>query len=151
MDVINIIASVASIVGAVIAIWQAMSAKSAAEIAVDAKKEVLNKKTAIEFHSLLSKAKEIEKILIAKSRSNLTQQRGRNDNKDHTEIESFISMINEKKSIALSDNANVFLTEKYNQLVEFNHREEKPITDMLACVREIIAKLSEDINRSTYK
>ena len=151
MDVINIIASVASIVGAGIAIWQAMSAKSAAEIAVDAKKEVLNKKTAIEFHSLLSKAKEIEKILIAKSRSNSTQQRGRNDNKDHTEIESFISMINEKKSIALSNNAIVFLTEKYNQLVEFNHREEKPIIEMLACVREIIAKLSEDINRSTYK
>lgn len=151
MDVINIIASVASIVGAGIAIWQAMSAKSAAEIAVDAKKEVLNKKTAIEFHSLLSKAKEIEKILIAKSRSNSTQQRGRNDNKDHTEIENFISMINEKKSIALSDNANVFLTEKYNQLVEFNHRKEKPIIEMLACVREIIAKLSEDINRSTYK
>ena len=49
MDVINIIASVASIIGAGIAIWQAMSAKSAAEIAVDAKKEVLNKKTAIEF------------------------------------------------------------------------------------------------------
>lgn len=151
MDVINIIASIASIVGAGIAIWQAMSAKRAAEIAVDAKKEVLNKKTAIEFHSLLSKAKEIEKILIAKSRSNSTQQRGRNDNKDHTEIESFISMINEKKSIALSDNANVFLTEKYNQLVELNHREEKPIIEMLACVREIIAKLSEDINRSTYK
>ena len=41
MDVVNIIASVASIVGAGIAIWQAMSAKSAAEIAVDAKKEGL--------------------------------------------------------------------------------------------------------------
>ena len=151
MDVINIIASVASIIGAGIAIWQAMSAKSAAEIAVDAKKEVLNKKTAIEFHSLLGKAKEIEKILIAKSRSNSTQQRGRNDSKDHTEIENFISMINEKRSIALSNNANVFLTEKYNLLVEFNHQEEKTIIEMLACVREIIAKLSEDINRNTYK
>ena len=43
--------------------------------------------------------------------------------------------------------SNVFLTEKYNQLVEFNHQEEKPIIEMLACVREIIAKLSEDINR----
>ena len=114
MDVINIIASVASIIGAGIAIWQAMSAKSAAEIAVDAKKEVLNKKTTIEFHSLLGKAKEIEKILIAKSRSNSTQQRGRNDSKDHTEIENFISMINEKRSIALSNNANVFLMVKFN-------------------------------------
>lgn len=151
MDVVNIIASVASIVGAGIAIWQAITAKSAAKIAVDAKTEVLNKKKTIEFHSLLGKAKEIERILIAKSRSNPTQQRGRNDNKDHTEIENFISMINEKKSIALSDGTNVFLTEKYNQLVEFNHREEKPIIEMLACVREIIAKLSEDINRSTYK
>lgn len=151
MDVVNIIASVASIVGAGIAIWQAITAKSAAKIAVDAKTEVLNKKKTIEFHSLLGKAKEIERILIAKSRSNPTQQRGRNDNKDHTEIENFISMINEKKSIALSDGTNVFLTEKYNQFVEFNHREEKPIIEMLACVREIIAKLSEDINRSTYK
>ena len=151
MDVINIIASGASIIGAVIAIWQAITAKSAAKIAVDAKTEVLNKKKTIEFHSLLGKAKEIEKILIAKSRSNPTQQRGRNDNKDHTEIENFISMINEKKSIALSDGTNVFLTEKYNQLVEFNHQEEKLIIEMLACVREIIAKLSEDINRSTYK
>ena len=151
MDVINIIASGASIIGAVITIWQAITAKNAAKIAVDAKTEVLNKKKTIEFHSLLGKAKEIEKILIAKSRSNPTQQRGRNDNKDHTEIENFISMINEKKSIALSDGTNVFLTEKYNQLVEFNHQEEKPIIEMLACVREIIAKLSEDINRSTYK
>lgn len=151
MDVINIIASVASFVGAGIAIWQAITAKSAAKIAVDARTEVLNKKKTIEFHSLLGKAKEIEKILIAKSRSNPTQQRGRNDNKDHTEIENFISMINEKKSIALSDGSNVFLTEKYNQLVEFNHQEEKPIIEMLACVREIIAKLSEDINKSTYK
>ena len=151
MDVINIIASVASFVGAGIAIWQAITAKSAAKIAVDAKTEVLNKKKTIEFHSLLGKAKEIEKILIAKSRSNPIQQRGRNDNKDHTEIENFISMINEKKSIALSDGSNVFLTEKYNQLVEFNHQEEKPIIEMLACVREIIAKLSEDINKSTYK
>ena len=34
MDVINIIASGASIIGAVIAIWQAITAKSAAKIAV---------------------------------------------------------------------------------------------------------------------
>ncbi|GAB6009889.1 hypothetical protein [Dysgonomonas reticulitermitis] len=148
---ITIAASFASILGAIIAIWQSCRAKKFATIASDAKREVLSKKKALDFNSLLHKAREIELILIAQTSKSATQQRGRNTSKEHSEIESFISMLNEKKSISMSIELKSFLDEKYRKITICNNASQKPINDMLSCVRDIISKVSEEINKNTYE
>ena len=148
---ITIIASFASILGAIIAIWQSCRAKKFATIASDAKKEVLSKKKALDFNSLLHKAREIELILIAQTSKSTTQQRGRNTSKEHSEIESFISMLNEKKSISMSPDLKSFFEKKYKDITTYNKASEKSFIDMLFCVREIISKINEEINKNTYE
>jgi len=151
MDYFTFIASFASILGAIISIWQSTRAKKFATIASEAKKEVLSKKKALDFNTLLNKAKEIELIFIAQTSKLATQQRGRNTSKEHSEIESFISMLNEKKSISMSIELKSYLEERYKRITTYNKASEKPVNDMLSCVREIISKISEEIDKNTFE
>ena len=150
MDVLTVIASIASIFGAIFALSQAKKAKSAAVIALDAKEEVLGKRKIIDFISLRDEARGIESILIAQTSKNTTQTMGRDQAKENTQIESFISVVNERKSLPMQNELKAFFEEKYQALNNFNRATPKPFHDMLDCVRDIISKVSEEINKSTY-
>lgn len=154
MDTLVLIASVASILGATISVYQCFSAKKAVKRAMEIRDEIVKKKSTIDLTIILSKANDIDKILIGYKLDNSTRLRGADFNKDIVRIEEFLSFLNTNKSL-VNGLLREFLDEKYRQLSEsmalFNFENKKNIADLMSiCVREITSKISDEINSTTF-
>lgn len=64
MDIINSVASICSIIGAIVAWKQYLKTKAASLAAITAKEYILARKNTIDLNELLKEAKSIETIII---------------------------------------------------------------------------------------
>lgn len=140
---------VASILGAVISIYQMIMAKSAAQEAENAKNEVLERKRAVDFSAFCVKANEIERVLIGWTNSS----QGRDFDDDYKNIQTFISELNmviPQIKNEVRTNIEDQYTKINKKLVLFKDNDDNNIkeiaNDMLFSVRLIVRDLKKIIN-----
>ena len=155
MDMLSILGSLASIVGAYVSWWQYKKAKSAAEEAKEAKMSVLNRQQISEIEKVLMSAHEAEGILIGRTSRRLTNQ-GKNLSAEYEKIQKFISEFNEiYESFTPIDKALEFAHKSLVNTIKnyYNENEylQKDAQSMLEDIRRIISFLKKEQSRKKYK
>lgn len=155
MDIINSVASICSIIGAIVAWKQYLKTKAASLAAITAKEYILARKNTIDLNELLKEAKSIETIIINYTINSETRTRGRNKEKDLVSIQVFLSKLNEIKA-HIEDNHTIKnkLDEKYNRIYMYSQkldREKDPkFKAFLEELRSLISILSTETNKNFY-
>lgn len=155
MDMLSILGSLASIVGAYVSWWQYKKAKSAAEEAKEAKMSVLNRQQISEIEKVLMSAHEAEGILIGRTSRRLTNQ-GKNLSAEYEKIQKFISEFNEiYESFTPIDKVLEFAHKSLVNTIKnyYNENEnlQKDAQSMLEDIRRIISFLKKEQSRKKYK
>ncbi|MBT9871956.1 hypothetical protein GPL06_03825 [Bacteroides salyersiae] len=153
----NLITGIASIIGAIIAIWQCYEANKAVKktriIQTEVQKardEIIKRKECMDFANLKTEAKIIENKLISYTGKN--GMRGANAT-DIKKMQLFLSMYNENKSKTQGD-LRSFFDNNYNEMdsyiKEFSIENQNKIQLLLKCIRTLIGKLSENIESKIF-
>lgn len=157
MDMLSILGSLASIVGAFVSWWQYKKAKSAAEEAKEAKMSVLNRQQISEIEKVLMSAHEAEGVLIGRTSRRLTNQ-GKNLSVEYEKIQNFISEFNEIyesfTSIDLRNPLEFAHKRLVNTIKNYNNENENLLEDaqsMLEDIRNIIAFLKKEQSGKKYR
>lgn len=150
LNILAIVSGVASIVSLFLTIREAKKAKTAAASAVEAKEGVFTKQSTLELTVLLDSAKGIESILKKRTANNRYNNQGLSSEKDHKEIEDFISILNESKSIHPNKDYEMILVEEYNYFCAANNTDPKPYSEMLYHIRIVISETNKVMKASIY-
>lgn len=157
MDMLSILGSLASIVGACVSWWQYKKAKSAAEEAKEAKMTVLNRQQISEIEKVLMSAREAEGVLIGRTSRRLTNQ-GKNLSVEYEKIQKFISEFNEiYESFTSIDLRNPLefahksLANTIQKYTNENENLQKDALSMLEDIRRIISFLKNEQSRKKYR
>jgi hypothetical protein len=150
MDIITIIGSVVSIIGAIVSYMQYKKAEKASRSAIVAKDFIISRKNSIELSQILNDAKIIENILINHTINIEQNQRGRNEKKEMTTIQKFISKLNEIKS-HIDINIKIKLDNNYDKILNCIDKDNfYKYDELLNEIRELISVLSNEINNNFY-
>ena len=157
MDMLSILGSLASIVGAFVSWWQYKKAKSAAEEAKEAKMTVLNRQQISEIEKVLTSAREAEGVLIGRTSRRLTNQ-GKNLSVEYEKVQKFISEFNEiYESFTSIDRRNPLefahksLVNTIQKYTNENENLQKDALSMLEDIRRIISFLKNEQSRKKYR
>lgn len=155
MDVINFIASIFSIIGAIVAWVQFKKAKTASQAAISAKDFIITRKNTIDLNELLKDAKSIESIVINYTIVSETKAMGRNWTKDLKSIQLFLSKLNEIKAHIDEDQPiKEKLNDRYNTIhkysQELNVGNTSQYKTLLIELRSLISVLSTEINKNFF-
>ncbi|MBU2997341.1 hypothetical protein KO500_12915 [Cellulophaga baltica] len=114
--IISVIGSIASIFGAIYAIKSEKKARASAELAEDAKNQVLSKKRTTDLVEILHDSKRIQKVFVKYSTAQ-TQSilKGSDFNEDARLLRDFISKINENRTL-IKENSEVDSDRYYNDI-----------------------------------
>ncbi|MCM1140528.1 MAG: hypothetical protein NC453_18315 [Muribaculum sp.] len=150
LNILAIVSGVASIVSLFLTIREARKAKTAAASAIEAKEAVFAKQSTLELTGLLEAARKIESILKKRTANNRYNNQGLSPEKDHKDIEDFISVLNESKSIHPNKEFEKILEVEYDFFCDANNKSPKPYSDMLAHIRIVISQTSRVMKTSIY-
>ena len=146
IDWISILSAIVSVASLIFTIIESGKAKKAAQLAEDAKNSIIDKKSTIDLNKLLEEAKKIEKLLISITAPNFPTSRGQNNNKIHSSIENFLSLINDSLSFGLDEEYRKVLRIEYDFLREAQSADPKPHKEMLEHTRIIIQHTKRIVN-----
>lgn len=156
MNIINYLASICSIIGAIVAWRQYRKTKSASLAAIEAKEFLLARKVTIDLSELLKEAKAIEIVIINYTINTETRKLGKNINKDLMAIQVFLSKLNEIKALIddkhpIKDKLNI----KYNTICTYSQDLNNSNTSknkiLLEELRGLISILSSETNKNFYQ
>ncbi|MGJ8738787.1 hypothetical protein [Zobellia laminariae] len=113
---IGVIGSIASIFGAIYALREAKKARASAELAENAKNQVLSKKKTTDLVEILYHSKRIQKVFVKYSTAQTQNSlRGSNFNQDAEQLREFISKINENRTL-IKENSEIDSDRYYKEL-----------------------------------
>lgn len=129
--IFSVAGTLASIIGALYSIYASRRAKSAADIAISARDQILAKKKTTDLVEILHSAKRLQKVFVkyttAQTRKSLS---GANFSDDANQLREFISLLNEKRSL-IEENSSFNIIKYYVELVELldNYSGENTVTN----------------------
>ncbi len=153
---IGVIGGIASIIGAIISVVQSKKAKSSAQIAENAKSNLLNRQNTSDLSILFNQAKRIQKNFTKYKLALVNRPLdGVNFDNDSNEFQEFILEFNEKKSVLELIGSFKFIAyhTKMNKLLdeftEANDIDEKRSIgkNIVSSLNIIISSLNEEINK----